>query len=69
MEVEVVAVVGTVILEVVEMGDEEGGILEVAVGEVVTSVVDVVEAISVVAEVVVVVEEEVEILILENVAR
>ena len=66
MEVEVVAVVGTVILEVVEMGDEEGGILEVAVGEVVTSVVVVVEAISVVAEVVV--EEELEILILENVA-
>ena len=66
MEVEVVAVVGTVILEVVEMGDEERGILEVAVGEVVTSVVDVVEAISVVAEVVV--EEELEILILENVA-
>lgn len=66
MEVEVVAVVGTVILEVVEMGDEEGGILEVAVGEVVTSVVDVVEAISVVDEVVA--DEEVEILILENVA-
>lgn len=65
MEVEVVAVVGTVILEVVEMGDGEGGILEVAVGEVVTSVVDVVEAISMVDEVVA--DEEVEILILENV--